>query len=101
MPRVLVYVAGYLSLAYWRFVSRWHRRRAPDGWCANAAMHRGYRRALGGRWGKWETKLLGRWSPMMMWWPSGCEHYPPPPLVNSTEPLETEDYTESHQSLHR
>ncbi len=53
---------------------------------------KGMRRALGGRWGLWEGKLWDE--PVRFWFPSPCEHYPPPVLVNSTEPLETEDYTD-------
>lgn len=52
--------------------------------------YRGYRKAVGGRWGLWEADLHGLFK---IWLPSACEHFPRPPLVTHTEPLKTEDYT--------
>lgn len=54
--------------------------------------YKGFRRAAGGRWGLWESDYHPGGS-FRIWVVSPCPHYPPPPLVNSTEPLATEDYT--------
>lgn len=54
--------------------------------------YKGYRRTIGGRWGKWEIKV-GRWKPFTIWLPLLCVDYPPPAFgATHTEPLEAEDY---------
>jgi len=49
--------------------------------------HRGYRAAIGGKWGQWD---MG--DGITMWWPSPCGHYPKPLLANHDEPLCREEY---------
>ena len=73
---------------FFRLVVLWERLRGQD-WHINRAEWKAYRQARGGRWGLWESNAFGD-KPLRCWWPSNCEHYPPPPLVNSTEPLASE-----------
>ena len=53
--------------------------------------YQSFRRYCGGRWGRWEVPWRDRVF-FKIWLPSSCEHFPPFPLCNSTEPLETEIY---------
>ena len=78
-----------LGNRWWGFVFFIYCLLGRPDWSNSHWERRGMRRAIGGRWGRWEIK----WGmPFKMWWPSPCEHYPAPPLANSTEPLETEHY---------
>ena len=53
--------------------------------------YKSYRRCVGGRWGLWESNMFGD-GVFKVWMRSDCKHYPAPPFVTSTEPLEIEDY---------
>jgi hypothetical protein len=59
--------------------------------------HKGYRKAVGGRWGLWKIESLpSRFLPTgsgMLWLPSECTHYPPPALASADKPIQVEDYT--------
>jgi hypothetical protein len=73
----------------WSLILLWKKLRGKASEPSRFWEYRGYRRALGGRWGRWEVNVMG---PLLVWWPSPCEHYPAPPLATHTEPLETEEY---------
>lgn len=81
--------AAYL---FFRALLAWERFRGCRTWSVRWAEYQGYRRAAGCRWGLWETNAFPG-EPLRLWWPSGCGHHPAPPMVNSTEPLATEDWT--------
>lgn len=71
----------------------WWVRNFGDEKATRFWEHRGYRACVGGRWGRWDMGVgMMR---VMMWWPSPCDHYPPPILANHTEPIEVEEYSSS------
>ena len=79
-----------LSTIFYKLVVWWEDWTRKPLYLSTWQEYQGYRKARGGRWGLWEF----RWHNLKMWIPSCCDYYPPPPTVTSTEPLETEDYTE-------
>lgn len=78
---------------WWRLVYKYYVLTGRADKADDYAEHQGMRKAIGGRWGRWEVQLgqvMGRFK---IWLPACCEAYPAPPCATSTEPLETEDYT--------
>lgn len=86
----------WLCYRWWSFVLCLYWLCGHPEWSEKHWERKGMRRALGGRWGRWEFRWLGKDEDCFkMWWPSPCEHYPPPPTATSTEPLETEEWIAS------
>ena len=78
---------------WWAFVLFLYYAIGRPDWCDSHWERQGMRKALGGRWGRWEINMGSHVMGIFkIWWPSPCEHYPAPPLATSTEPLETEEW---------
>ena len=87
----------WLGHRWWSFVLLVYRLLGHPEWAERHFERQGMRRAYGGRYGRWEVNMgrvwgAGVWGSFKIWLPSPCEHYPPPPCVTSTEPLEIEEW---------
>ena len=80
-----------LSYLWWSCVLILYFCIGKSEWSDYHWHHRGMRRAIGGCWGYWEINSFYISDESFgIWFPSQCDHFPPPILVNSTEPLKIE-----------
>lgn len=82
---------GTLRRVKYAVIAWWLRRRGRTD-LTNYCDERGYREAVGGRWGLWEVD--GPFGTMHLWLRSPCAHYPAPISATHTEPLAIEEYIE-------